>query len=95
MIRSELGAINAQANFAQSLGTTTRTIQVLTFAGDLAEVSMDKIATPEKIDTEAAECSMRHHGSGRSPTNGGGEAAQPIFAVWVKAVLHGIVQIPW
>ena len=48
MIRSELGAINAQANFAQSPGTTTRTVQVLTFAGDLAEVSMDKIATPEK-----------------------------------------------
>ena len=26
MIRSELGAINAQANFAQSPGTTTRTV---------------------------------------------------------------------
>ena len=44
MIRSGLETIDAQANLAQSLGTTTRSIQVLTFAGDLAGVSMEEIA---------------------------------------------------
>ncbi len=48
MIRSGLETIEAQANLAQSLGTTTRSIQVLTFAGDLAGVSMDEIAAATK-----------------------------------------------
>ena len=48
MIRSGLETIDAQANLAQSLGTTTRSIQVLTFAGDLAGVSMDEIAAATK-----------------------------------------------
>jgi len=43
MVRSGLETIDAKANLAQSLGTTTRSIQVLTFAGDLAGVSMDEI----------------------------------------------------
>ncbi len=48
MIKSRLETIDAQANLAQSLGTTTRSIQVLTFAGDLAGVSMDEIAAATK-----------------------------------------------
>ena len=48
MIKSGLETIDAQANLAQSLGTTTRSIQVLTFAGDLAGVSMDEIAATTK-----------------------------------------------
>ena len=48
MIRSGLETIDAQANLAQSLGTTTRSIQVLTFAGNLAGVSMDEIAAATK-----------------------------------------------
>jgi hypothetical protein len=48
MIKSGLETIDAQANLAQSLGTTTRSIQVLAFAGDLAGVSMDEIATASK-----------------------------------------------
>ena len=48
MIKSGLETIDAQANLAQSLGTTTRSIQVLTFAGDLAGVSMDEIAAATK-----------------------------------------------
>ena len=48
MIKSGLATIDAQANLAQSLGTTTRSIQVLTFAGDLAGVSMDEIAAATK-----------------------------------------------
>ncbi|MDB5658089.1 MAG: phage tail tape-measure protein [Cypionkella sp.] len=48
MIRSGLETIDAQANLAQSLGTTTRSIQVLTFAGDLAGVSMDEITAATK-----------------------------------------------
>ena len=48
MIRSGLETIDAQANLAQSLGTTTRSIQVLTFAGDLAGVSMEEIAAATK-----------------------------------------------
>ena len=48
MVRSGLETIDAQANLAQSLGTTTRSIQVLTFAGDLAGVSMDEIAAATK-----------------------------------------------
>ena len=35
-------------DLAQSLGTTTRSIQVLTFAGDLAGVSMDEITAATK-----------------------------------------------
>ena len=48
MIKSGLETIDAQANLAQSLGTTTRSIQVLAFAGDLAGVSMDEIAAATK-----------------------------------------------
>ena len=48
MIRSGVETIDAQANLAQSLGTATRSIQVLTFAGDLAGVSMDEIAAATK-----------------------------------------------
>ena len=48
MVRSGLETIDAQANLAQSLGTTTRSIQVLTFAGDLAGVSMEEIAAATK-----------------------------------------------
>ena len=48
MIRSGLETIDAQANLAQSLGTTTRSIQVLTFAGDLAGVSMEEITAATK-----------------------------------------------
>ncbi len=48
MIHSGLETIDAQANLAQSLGTTTRSIQVLAFAGDLAGVSMDEIAAATK-----------------------------------------------
>ena len=48
MIRSGLETIDAQANLAQSLGTTTRSIQILTFAGDLAGVSMEEIAAATK-----------------------------------------------
>ncbi|WP_426034806.1 phage tail tape measure C-terminal domain-containing protein [Cypionkella sp. TWP1-2-1b2] len=48
MICSGLETIDAQANLAQSLGTTTRSIQVLTFAGDLAGVSMEEIAAATK-----------------------------------------------
>lgn len=48
MIKSGLETIDAQANLAQSLGTTTRSIQVLTFAGDLAGVSMEEIAAANK-----------------------------------------------
>lgn len=48
MIKSGLETIDAQANLAQSLGTTTRSIQVLTYAGDLAGVSMDEIAAATK-----------------------------------------------
>ena len=48
MIKSGLETIDAQANLAQSLGTTTRSIQVLTFAGDLAGVSMDEITAATK-----------------------------------------------
>jgi hypothetical protein len=48
MIKSGLETIDAQANLAQSLGTTTRSIQVLAFAGDLAGVSMDEIAAASK-----------------------------------------------
>ena len=48
MIRSGLETIDTQANLAQSLGTTTRSIQVLTFAGDLAGVSMEEIAAATK-----------------------------------------------
>ena len=48
MVRSGLETIDAQANLAESLGTTTRSIQVLTFAGDLAGVSMEEIATATK-----------------------------------------------
>ena len=47
-IKSGLETIDAQANLAQSLGTTTRSVQVLTFAGDLAGVSMDEIAAATK-----------------------------------------------
>ena len=48
MIKSGLETIDAQANLAQSLGTTTRSIQVLTFAGDLAGVSMEEITAATK-----------------------------------------------
>jgi hypothetical protein len=48
MIKSGLETIDAQANLAQSLGTTTRSIQVLAFAGDLAGVSMDEITAATK-----------------------------------------------
>ena len=48
MIKSGLETMDAQANLAQSLGTTTRSIQVLTFAGDLAGVSMDEITAATK-----------------------------------------------
>ena len=48
MIKSGIETIDAQANLAQSLGTTTRSIQVLAFAGDLAGVSMDEIAAASK-----------------------------------------------
>ncbi len=48
MIKSGLETIDAQANLAQSLGTTTRSIQVLAFAGNLAGVSMDEIAAATK-----------------------------------------------
>lgn len=48
MVKSGLETIDAQANLAQSLGTTTRSIQVLAFAGDLAGVSMDDIAAASK-----------------------------------------------
>jgi hypothetical protein len=48
MVKSGLEAIDTQANLAQSLGTTTRSIQVLAFAGDLAGVSMDEIAAASK-----------------------------------------------
>ena len=48
MVRSGLETIDTQANLAQSLGTTTRSIQVLTFAGDLAGVSMEEIAAATK-----------------------------------------------
>ena len=48
MIRSGLETIDAQANLAQSLGTTTHSIQVLTFAGDLAGVSMEEITAATK-----------------------------------------------
>ena len=48
MIKSGLETMAAQANLAQSLGTTTRSIQVLTFAGDLAGVSMDEITAATK-----------------------------------------------
>ena len=48
MIRSGIETIGAQANLVQSLDTTTRSLQVLTFAGDLAGVSMDEIAVTTK-----------------------------------------------
>jgi len=48
MVRSGLETINAQANPAQSLGTTTRSIQVLTFAGDLAGASREEITAATK-----------------------------------------------
>jgi hypothetical protein len=48
MVKSGLETIDTQANLAQSLGTTTRSIQVLAFAGDLAGVSMDEIAAASK-----------------------------------------------
>ena len=48
MVRSGLETIDAQANLAQSLGTTTRSIQVLTFAGDLAGVSIEEITAATK-----------------------------------------------
>ncbi|OZA19103.1 MAG: phage tail tape-measure protein [Rhodobacterales bacterium 17-64-5] len=56
MIRSGLETIDAQANLAQSLGTTTRSIQVLTFAGDLAGVSMGEIEqASKKLTTRLSE----------------------------------------
>lgn len=48
MVKSGLETIDTQANLAQSLGTTTRSIQVLAFAGDLAGVSIDEIAAASK-----------------------------------------------
>jgi hypothetical protein len=48
MVKSGLETIDTQANLAQSLGTTTRSIQVLAFAGDLAGVSMEEIAAASK-----------------------------------------------
>jgi hypothetical protein len=48
MVKSGLETIDTQANLAQSLGTTTRSIQVLAFAGNLAGVSMEEIATASK-----------------------------------------------
>ena len=48
LIKSGLETSDAQANLAQSLGTTTRSIQVLAFAGDLAGVSMEEIAAASK-----------------------------------------------
>ena len=48
IVKSGLETIDAQANLAQSLGTTTRSIQVLAFAGDLAGVSMEEIAAASK-----------------------------------------------
>ena len=60
MVRSGLETIDAQASLAQSLGTTTRSIQVLTFAGDLAGVSMEEITAATKKLTmklsDAAGC---------------------------------------
>ena len=48
IIGSGLATTDAQANLAQSLGTTTRSSQVLTFAGDLAGVSMEEITAATK-----------------------------------------------
>ncbi len=42
-VKSSLSTIDAQAKMAQSLGTTTKSIQVLSRAGDLAGVSMGQI----------------------------------------------------
>jgi len=56
MVKSGLETIDAQANLAQSLGTTTRSIQVLTFAGDLAGVSMGEIEqASKKLTTRLSE----------------------------------------
>ena len=56
MVRSGLQTIDAQANLAQSLDTTTRSIQVLTFAGDLAGVSMGEIEqASKKLTTRLSE----------------------------------------
>ena len=56
MVRSGIETIDAQANLAQSLGTTTRSIQVLTFAGDLAGVSMGEIEqASKKLTTRLSE----------------------------------------
>ena len=48
MVRSGLETIDAQVSLAQSLGTTTRSIQVLTFASDPVGVSMEEIAVATK-----------------------------------------------
>ena len=58
MVRSGLATVDAQAKLAQSLGTTVESLQVLTWAGELAGVSMGEIeqATKELTTrlTEAA-----------------------------------------
>ncbi|WP_068115228.1 hypothetical protein [Tropicimonas marinistellae] len=42
-VKSSLATVDSQAKLAQSLGTTTKSIQVLSRAGDLAGVSMGQI----------------------------------------------------
>lgn len=48
MVRSGIDTIDAQAKLAQSFGTTTRAIQVLQAAGDLAGVSMEEVTAASK-----------------------------------------------
>lgn len=45
MVRSGLGTIGAQADLAASLGTTVESLQTLTWAGELAGVSMGEVET--------------------------------------------------
>ncbi len=48
MIRSGLQTVDAQAKLAQSMQTTVKSVQILTFAGELAGVSMEEIAAATK-----------------------------------------------
>ncbi len=48
MIRSGLQTVDAQAKLAQSMQTTVKSVQILTFAGELAGVSMQEIAAATK-----------------------------------------------
>ena len=56
MVRSGLATIGAQADLAASLGTTVESLQVLTWAGELAGVSLGEIEqATKKLTTRLSE----------------------------------------